>query len=250
VPRTGRPAARQVGTVQRAVTVLDALADAGIPLGTNEIARRVGVNASSVSRMLSTFVEAGLLDYLTPTGQYRLGLRLMQLGTIARESLDIRGLARPHLESLTESTGETATLSVPGTHEMMTLDFVQSAQSVRSVAEVGRPSVAHATAVGKVFLAHGGSLPRGPLTRYTEHTITDRVQLRAELERTRDRGWGQAIREREDDLNGVAVPVLEPSGGLVAVLGVQGPAERFGVRAIRAAVEPMLAGAAALSAAL
>ena len=61
------------------------------------------------------------------------------------------------LAELASRTRETATLSVPGEHEATTLDFVQSPLSVRSVAEVGRTSAAHATAVGKVFLAHGGT---------------------------------------------------------------------------------------------
>src|SRR5205807_684605 len=122
---------------------------------------------------------------------------------------------------------ETTTLSVPGDHEAFTLDFVQSPLSVRSVAEVGRTSVAHATAVGKVFLAHGGTVPAGPLTAYTDRTITDRDVLDLEVAQVRDRGWAQALGEREEDMNAAAVPVLDRSGKLVAILGVQGPALRF-----------------------
>ncbi|MBA2759676.1 MAG: helix-turn-helix domain-containing protein, partial [Chloroflexia bacterium] len=72
MPRTGLPATRQVGSVQRAVAVLDALADGGTELGTNEIARRTGVNASSISRLLATLTDAGLVQHLPSTGRYRL----------------------------------------------------------------------------------------------------------------------------------------------------------------------------------
>ncbi len=248
--RTGRPAARQVGSVQRAVDVLDVLAEARTELGTNEIARRTGVNVSSISRLLSTLTTAGLVQHVAATGRYRLGIRILQLAGAARESLDIRGLARPFLEQLTDVTAETSTLSLPAFHTVVTMDFVQSPQSVRSVAEIGRNSVAHATAAGKVFLAWGGTLPDGELTAHTDRTVTDRAALGVEITRVRERGWAQALGEREEELNAVAVPVLDSVGALVAVLGVQGPAGRFAPRAMRAAIDPLTEKAAALSAAL
>ena len=146
--------------------------------------------------------------------------------------------------------GETATLSAPAEHEASTLDFVQSPHTVRSVAEVGRTSAAQATAVGKVLLAHGGTLPRGPLTAFTKRTIVDRAVLEADLAAIRDKGWAQAIGEREEDLNAVAVPVLGRGGKLAAILGVQGPAVRFSPRAMRTAVAVLSEQAAQISAAL
>jgi len=159
VARTGQPATRQVAAVQRAVAILGELADARTELGTNEIARRTGINVSTISRILATLVSGGLVEHVTATGRYRLGLGVVRLASAVHERLDIRLLARPHLAELVSATKETATLSVPGEHEVTTLDFVQSPLSVRSVAEVGRTSAAHATAVGKVFLAHGGTPP-------------------------------------------------------------------------------------------
>jgi DNA-binding IclR family transcriptional regulator len=248
--RTGRPAARQVGSVQRAIDVLDALAEARAELGTNEIARRTGVNVSSISRLLSTLTTAGLVQYVPSTGRYRLGIRIMQLANAARDSIDVRQLARPFLEELSEITGETSTLSLPAVHDLVTIDFVASPRSVRSVAQIGRNSVAHATAVGKVLLAWGGQLPEGDLTAYTKRTITDRAALAVEIERVRERGWAQAVGEREDELNAVAVPVPDSTGTLVAVLGVQGPAGRFTPRAMRAAIDPLVERAQALTSAL
>lgn len=247
--RTGQPATRQIDSVQRAIAVLDAFAEAGTELGTNEIARRTGINVSSISRLLSTLTGAGLVQYLPASGRYRLGIRILQLASAARESLDVRTLARPYLEELTEITAETSTLSIPGEHDVMTLDFVQSRLSVRSVAHIGRNSVPHATATGKIFLACGGTLRDEALVAFTGRTIVDRRALDAEIERTRERGWAQAIGEREEDLNGVAVPVLDEHAQLIAILGVQGPASRFGPQAMRAAVEPLLERATLLASA-
>ncbi len=228
--------------------MLEALAAADGDLGTNEVARRTGVNPSSASRLLATLTSGGLVRQVGDTGRYRLGTRLFQLGMAAVARLDLREVARPHLRALVEATGETATLSTAGEGEAITVDFVQSASSVQSIARVGRPSVGHATAVGKVLLAFSGGRPAGPLRAYTTRTITSAEVLAAEVARTAERGWAEAVGEREEDLNAIAAPVLDRRGDLAAILGVQGPATRFQRAAIRAAREPLLRHAADLGA--
>jgi IclR family acetate operon transcriptional repressor len=245
MPSTGRPATRQVGSVQRAVAVLDALADGGAELGTNEIARRTAINPSTTSRLLSTLTDAGLVQHMPSTGRYRLGVRILQLASAARANLDLRAVARPLLEELAELSGETVTLSLPGQHDVLTVDFVQSSRSVRSVAEIGRNSVAHATAAGKVFLAFGGHLPDGDLTAFTDATITDRGALADAVAEVSVQEYGMAVRERDDDLSAVAVPVLDRDRQLIGILGVQGPVTRFDA-ATMAALVPALHDRAAL----
>ena len=248
MPRTGQPAFRLVGAVQRAFSVLDALAEADTELGTNEIARRTGINASSVSRLLGTLVAGGLVEHVQDSGRYRLGLRLLQLGNVVLARLDLRQIARPHLQALVTATGETATLSAPGERDAVTVDFVQSPASVQGVAQLGRPSVAHATATGKVLLAFGHrTLPPGPLKSYTERTITQRAALGAELEAVRDRGYAYNFGERESDLHAIAAPIRGSHAELAAIIGVQGPASRFTADAMEAAVAPLLEHTAELS---
>ncbi len=234
------PPARPVATVARALAVLGVLAESSDDVGNNEIARRIDTNPSTVSRMLATLADAELVTRASDSGRFRLGPRLVELGNAALARVDLRQLARPHLVAITEATGETTTLCVQGEQSLVTVDFVQSPSSVRSVAEVGRRSAAHATAIGKVYLAHGGRLPSGRLTSYTARTTVDRQQVAAEVERVRERGWAQAAGEREDDLNAVAAPVLDSVGHLVAVLGIQGPASRFGRRAMQTAADCLL----------
>lgn len=242
---------RHVAAVERALTVLDALSDGSPELGTNEIARRTGINASTVSRLLATLAQAGIVEHVSESGRYRLGVRLLQLANAVLARLDIREVARPHLQELVKATGETATLSAPGEPDAITVDFVQSASSVQSVARVGRPSVAHATATGKVLLAFGTAEPAsGPLKAYTKRTITDRRKLVVELDRVRRNGFADAIGEREQHLNAIAAPVFGARGDLAAILGVQGPALRFNREAMRGAVRPLLDRAAEVSATL
>ena len=250
--RASRPGSRRVAAVERAVAVLEALADG--ELGTNDVARRAGVDPSTASRQLATLAAHGLVEHAPESGRYRLGLRLVELGNLVLGRLDLRELARPHLRALVEETGETATLSVPGERDAITIDFVQSPRSVRSVAQLGRPSVGHATAAGKVVLAFArrGDVPEppAPLRAFTPRTIVDPRLLERELERVRRRGWAVALEEREPGLAAIAAPVLRGGGELAAVLGLQGPAERFHGRTLDAAVTPLRERAEALARAL
>jgi DNA-binding IclR family transcriptional regulator len=239
---SGRP----VGSVARALALLDALAEG--PAGVNALARRIEVNPSSASRLLATLERGGLVER-EPGGPYRLGLHLVALADRVLARLDVRDLARPQLRALVDQTGETATLSVPGGDEAVTVDFAAGESSVVSMARVGRPSIGHATAVGKVLLAFTAAEP-GVLTALTERTITDPERLAAELESVRDRGWAEAEGEREPDLNALAAPVYGREGALAAILGLQGPAARL-TAARRAEVLPrLLEAAAAVSRAL
>lgn len=231
--------------------VLDAFLDLPGEVGTNEIARRTGINASTVSRLLATLVSGGYVQYLPESGRYRLGPHLIRLANHVMSGLDLRTVARPHLVALEGETGETATLSVAGERDAVTVDFVASRQAVASVARIGRPSVAHATATGKVMLAFGeGQSLDGSLERFTDRTLTDRKVLRREVERVREQGWAQAVKEREADLNAVAAPVFGAGGTLAAILGVQGPAGRFGRKKRDAALPHLKQHAAAISAEL
>jgi DNA-binding IclR family transcriptional regulator len=243
---------RAVGSVARAVQVLDVLAASDAGLGVNQVARRLGVNASTASRLLATLQEAGLVER-ADAGPYRLGLKLVALSDRVLAQLDVRQLARPLLARLVEETGETATVSLPGEREAVTVDFVPSAASVVSMARVGRPSIPHATAVGKVMLAFGETLAAGedaPLAALTERTITDRAALDRELAAIRERGFAEAVGEREPDLAAVAAPVLGRGGRLAAILGIQGPVSRLPAATRRALREPLGAAAAELGRAL
>jgi IclR family acetate operon transcriptional repressor len=236
-----------VGTVQRAIAVLHTLADSPVDLGNNEIARRTGINVSTVSRLLSTLASDELVRRVEASGSFRLGPRLVELGNAALARVDIRERARSHLDALTQATQETSTLSVPYRDGTITVDFVQSPSSVRSVAEVGRSSIAHATATGKVRLAYTEAAIPAALPAYTPRTITDRQKLEKQLRLVQQRGWAQAIGEREVGLNAIAGPIMSATG-LTAILGVQGPAQRFGPALMRTAVEELRRHCEALSA--
>jgi IclR family acetate operon transcriptional repressor len=238
VARTGQPSTARVASLGRSLALLDALGEGG-ELGTNEIARRLSSTPSTVSRQLGTLVDARLVEHVVDTGRYRLGLRLVELANAVLARLDVRTVARPHLEALVAKIDETTTLSVPSDPDAITVDFVASERYVQGATRLGRPSIAHATAAGKVMLAFTGRRPLLPLTRYTKGTITDLAELDAELERIRNCGWAEAFEERESELNAIAAPVWASSGELAGIVALQGPIPRFGRTPARKAL-PLL----------
>ena len=244
--RTGQPSRERVAAAQRSLAILDVLAENGA-LGTNEIARRTGANASTVSRQLGTLVEAQLVERVPETGRYRLGVRIVQLANSVLARLDVRTVARPHLEALAEEVGETATLSVPAEPDAITIDFVAAERYVQGATRLGRPSIAHATAAGKVMLAFTSRRPEPPFVAYTERTITGAEALEAELERVRVRGWADAYEERERELNAIAAPVWSSGDVLAGIVALQGPVRRFGRTQARKALPLLLTRAAAIS---
>jgi IclR family acetate operon transcriptional repressor len=250
MPRTRQPSKRRIGAAERAITLLDILADGG-ELGTNEIARRTGMTPSTVSRQLGTLAASGLVERVPASGRYKLGLRLVHLANAVLAQLDVREVARPHLVALVEATGETATLSVPGDEDAITVDFVLGAHQIQPVSRLGRPSIAHATSAGKVMLAFGSrELPEGALRAYTTRTITDPQVLAREIEGVRERGYAQAVGEREPGLTAIAAPVLSARGELEAIVALQGPSERFDGDAVDEALPLLLEHAASISRAL
>ena len=201
--------------------------------------------------MLATLLEAGFVEREPGAQRWQLGLRLVHLGNAALARLDLRDLARPLLEQLVRDTGETATLSLPAQGEGVTVDFAPSPHSVSSRAEIGRASVSHATAVGKLVLAHTpGALAAlaEPLERYTPRTLTTLAEIERAVAEVRTAGIAEAAGEREPGLNAIAAPCSTrrrpPRRGARAA----GPGALRRGRARRAAAQPLARAAALLAA--
>ena len=177
-----------------------------------ELAQRTGINQSTVSRLLGTLMARGFVDRDEATARYRLGLRLVAYADAVLAGLDVRTIARPHLERLVAQTGETATLSVPGETQPYTIDFVPSPSNVASRGELGRPASPMRRSPGSCC-SPSARLPLErlgpePYERFTDRTLTTRAELAREVERVRAEGVAYGREEREPGLNAVGAPVL------------------------------------------
>ncbi len=195
-------------------------------LGVTEMARLLGVHKSTASRLAATLERAGLLARYGR--RYRLGFEVIRLGTVALHSFDLIASMQAAMDKLSRHTGETINLAVPAGSDILNVAEVPSTFILSCTGGwTGRRTKPHAVANGKVLLAYGAiPMPR-QLERYTEHTITTREALAAELEGVRLDGYATAVAELEDGLVAVASPVFDADGTCVAALSISGPAYRM-----------------------
>jgi IclR family transcriptional regulator, acetate operon repressor len=218
-----------VQSVDRALDVLEALAEAGRPLGVSELGERTGLPQGTAHRILQSLQERG---YVRRDGarKYSVGTAAVRLADAAQRSL--ARTARPYLAELVAISGETANLAVLEGLDVVYVAQVPSPHTLRMFAEVGRHVPPHSTAVGKVLLAAMpreealGILRRTGLAARTATTITDLASFEVELDLVTSQGWAADEEEQETGVRCVAVPVGGP-GPTLAAMSLSGPAERF-----------------------
>lgn len=235
-----------LSTVRNAARLLKVFLSREESIGVSELARRLGLGKSNVHRLLTTLVAEGLVEQDPRTGGYRLGIVMFELGEAVKVHLDLHAAAGPVLAHLREQTGESSQIGVLDGDEVVYVDRLESAHSLRLFTETGRRVPAHCTSSGKVLLAHCSEPDREaflarPLTPLTPHTLVEPGVLRAELATVRARGWAEAINEREIGVASLAAPIRDIHGDVVAAISIGAPVARFGAvprrRFARALVE-------------
>lgn len=234
-PGVGRP--RGVQSVDRALDVLEVLADHRGTLGVTEVARAAGLPPGTTHRLLVALTQRGWVRQ-DPGRRYGVGPAAMRLGDAAYREL--AAVAASALRAAVEATGETANLAVLEGDQMVYVAQSSSPHTLRIFAEVGRRVPLHSTAVGKVALsglepdrAHALLTGRERVAR-TPHTLTDAEDLRRELDVVREQGFALDDEEQELGVRCVAVPV--EVAGVRLALSVSGPTERMTAEVARAAV--------------
>jgi DNA-binding IclR family transcriptional regulator len=199
----------------------------------------VALHTSTVHRLLATLAAQGYVRQNPDTGRYALGPKAIRLAEAYLGQLDLRRVARPFLERLTQETGETANLVIQDGRAALYLDKVESPRSLRIFSHIGRRAPLHCTAVGKVLLANAPPsqvdrlLGEGPLERLTKRTITSITQLRRELSTVRVRGYAVDREECEEGGHCIAVAVRNATGEAVAAVGISSPSVRMSARRIQ-----------------
>jgi DNA-binding IclR family transcriptional regulator len=223
----------KVQVIDRALAILEVLADEGPALTLAELARRIRLPKSTVLRLLNVLWQHRFVARDSRAGDYRLGLKLVELGTCASSQLDFVERARPHLDRLMAATSETVFLSVLDGTEAVAVDRVESPRTVRVPLSIGGRTPAYCTANGKALLAFlpeaeiEARLKGAKLRRYTRNTIVTVSGLKNECRRVRTMGYAIDHEEREEGLKCVAAPVRNHAGAVVASVGILGPAFRL-----------------------
>lgn len=233
--RAGRPQGRPAHTIlvlEKAVQLLGCFDAGHAQWGVTELSKELGINKSTVSKILSTLENHRYLAK-NANRKYRLGLRLFELGTLVTAQMDLQKEALPHMEELNKEVEETIHLVVMDDFEVVYINKVESPQSLRIGSRVGGRLPAHCTGVGKVLLAALSPreleffLEKKPLTRFTPQTITDRGRLKRALAEIRARGYALDQEEFSQGLMCVAAPIRNYTQKEIGAISVSGPTHRM-----------------------
>ncbi|QHC22400.1 IclR family transcriptional regulator [Streptomyces sp. GS7] len=246
-----RGGAGSVQSVDRAVSVLESLARLG-EAGVTEIAEELGVHKSTAFRILGVLENRGLVEQEKERGKYFLGAGVLRLAGAAAIRLDISQEGQPVCRALADETGETANIAVLDGDAAVNIMQARGSAAVTAFNWLGRRTPLHATASGKVLLAH---LPRErreallgrKLPRFTENTLTAATGVREQLTAARENGFACTDEEFEKGLNAVAAPVRAYDGAVIGAIGVSGPAYRMARERLPELAERSAKAAAELS---
>nr|WIE91236.1 IclR family transcriptional regulator [Mesorhizobium sp. WSM4875] len=218
-------------TVVKGLELIEALAGSKGPRGVTSLAAEMGLTKSNVHRLLNTLAGKGYVKRDASGLHYELSPKLWELGLRVFSRLRIADVAKPFMQDLARSTGETVHLSILDGFEVVYIDKIEGSQPIRAYTEVGGRAPAWCVATGKAMLAAAKvdpSLLDYPLPAYTEHSLTTRQQLAEEFQITASRGYAVNKGEWRKDVFGIAAAVCDGAGNLVGAIGISGPGSRFG----------------------
>ena len=227
---TALPRQRLSQSLVRGLAILSSFGPDRHLLGVNELARELELSGPTTHRYIATLASLGYLQQDRETRKYRLGPRVLDLGFTALSSMDLRQVAAPHLQRLSDETGYTANLAILDGHDVVYIERCRTSRpgqrDIDLNLHVGSRLPVYCTAMGKAMLAFVDDerreavlagvefLQRGP------NTLTDRASLERELERIRGQGIAVNNEELAFGLRSIAAPILSQSGVVAGALNL------------------------------
>ena len=222
-----------IQVIERMMNLLDALARHATPANLKQLANETRLHPSTAHRILSVMVDNRLVDRIEP-GTYRLGIRLLELGSLVKSRISVRQEALPYMQQLHQALGETVNLSVRRDDEVVYIERTSGTSSMMRVVQIiGARAPLHITAVGKIFLADEGAercrdyARRTGLPRFTDNTLTEPENLARDLERIQRQGFAFDNEEAEKGVSCIGAGIYNDEGRLVAGLSVSAPSDRL-----------------------
>jgi DNA-binding IclR family transcriptional regulator len=221
-----------IQVIERMMSLLDALAAAQEATSLKELAGTTGLHPSTAHRILAAMTNARFVER-QDAGNYRLGIRLLELGHIVKSRINLREVALPFMQQLHENIGEAVNLGTRHDDEIIYLERTSSGRSlVRVVYLVGGRAPLHLTSLGKLYLAADGTqkvreyAKRTGLPGKTPRSLTSLTALEKELDKIRRHDIAYDDEEAEIGLKCVAAPIRDDEGHIVTALSVSAPADR------------------------
>jgi len=221
-----------IQVIERMMSLLDVLASMSEPASLKKLAQTSGLHPSTAHRILAVMSNERLVER-DDSGNYALGMRLLELGNIVKSRINISAVARPFMQTLYEKTGEAINLGIRSEDEIVYIERTASGRSLmRVVYLVGARAPLHLTALGKLFLASESTTEirayaqRTGLPGKTLHSLTHLGALEKELDKIRRHDLAYDNEEAELGLRCIASPIRDDEGLVIAGLSISAPTER------------------------
>jgi DNA-binding IclR family transcriptional regulator len=241
-------------TLVKGLGLLEVLARSERPMGVTELATHIGLGKSNVHRLLQALVELGYVRRDAASGGYAASIRVWELGASVLANLDLRRAADGWMAWLLDRTRETVHLSVLDGDEVVYVHKLDSPEPVRAYSRVGGRAPAHCVATGKAMLAWLEPARLDALSRRIEpwspRTIVEPAEFLREMERVRLQGYAVNRGEWRETVGGIAAPVRDPGGRVVAAVGLSGPIERLRASTLKTRAVDVVRAAQGVQAAL
>lgn len=222
----------KVKSLEKALNILECFTLENPELGVTEISRILDLNKSNVHNIVSTFHKNEYLVQNLENGKYRLGNKFMKLSLVVSTTMGFHRIMHRSINELATSIDEIVYFGIPDKNNVLYIEgaFPEKYYNVRLVQGMTAPLVC--TAIGKAMLAHMKQdfieeILKEPLIAYTDYTITNLDNMRAELLITKKRGYSTDNMEHEYGVKCVAVPVFDHNNKLVGAFSATGPSLRF-----------------------
>lgn len=213
---------RTIQSVERALDILEILADADSELALNELAAGAGLNASTCHHLLATLVKRGYAGQTSRTRSYFLGPRITDLSDSRLKQFNLSEMAMPELRRLNDTTLESVHLAVLQGTSLLTLAKLDSKLPIRVGSDDGmKADAAHATATGKAILAWlpeaeiARVIAHGGLKRYTDKTISTISELMEDLRLVRRNGYSLDNEEFQAGVVCVGAAIRDHAGAVI-----------------------------------
>lgn len=244
----------EVQSVRRALELLSLFTRQQPQRGLSELAEEAHLPVSTVARLTKTLEALGFLERVPGTPRYQLSMQLYYLGKVVEERMDVRRLAQPVLDRLSQNINESTDLYIRQGDYRVCIAQAHSTHAVRHVIPLGERLPLWAGSAGAVLLAY---TDRAEVARLlaaaqslTPKTILDPEAWEQRLDKVRRDGYAASFEERELGAASVAAPVFSGEGRVVAVIDISGPVQRFDDKSVAAYTAAVLAAAAEVSALL
>jgi IclR family pca regulon transcriptional regulator len=214
-----------VTALARGLAVMMALSEKRRRISIAQVSHLTRIPRAAARRSLHTLVKLGFVA-MDEANLFYLRPRILSLSHAYLSASPLAMLSQPILDKLGEDIGESCSLAVLDSDEIVYLARSSASRVISPSLNVGRRIPAYCTSIGRILLAHlpererEAYLESARLQAYTEHTVTERAQLRAILAEARAKGYAFSREQLEPRLSSLAVPVRDTSGQYVAGINV------------------------------